>query len=116
MLKLAQDYQPALFSQSVTDYVEHGKEFANLNISGLGCKTNMSLTFIAMDSLMQRDLAERLGIDISNRKDKTVAVIVNEKVVAVLLRYTIYCVVFSARSASHYGRPGGRFHPTSIRL
>lgn len=50
------------------------------NVNGMACKTNTSLSLVAMDSLEYYYFAERLGIDISNKKDKTAAVIINPKV------------------------------------
>lgn len=90
LLKLAQKYQSAIYSSAIADYVDYGKHFNRLNISGLACETNTSLTLIAMDSLLHYHFAERLGINISNRKDRTVAVIVNDKVKA----NCKYCYLF----------------------
>lgn len=74
---IAQSIFPTVFSDSVTDSQKFNKR--HTNISGLACKTNASLTLIAVDSLKYYHFAERLGIDLSTRKDKTVAVIINEK-------------------------------------
>lgn len=83
LLKSAQKYQPAIYSSTIVNYVDYGKKFNRLNVSGLACETNASLTLIAMDSLLHYHFAERLGVNVSNRKDKTVAVIVNDKVKAI---------------------------------
>lgn len=80
LLKISQNYHPSIYSQSIIDHVNYGKDLNRFNITGLSCKTNASLTLIAVDSLMYYQFAERLGINVSKKKDKTFAVIVNEKV------------------------------------
>nr|CAI5852904.1 unnamed protein product [Callosobruchus analis] len=49
------------------------------NISGLFCQTNRSLTFLAMDSLLNYHFAQRLGVDLFSRSDKSAAVIIGDK-------------------------------------
>lgn len=46
-------------------------------IKGLRCTGNKSLAFLAFDSLQLHHFAERLGVDVLSRKDKTVALIVD---------------------------------------
>ncbi|XP_054718361.1 thioredoxin domain-containing protein 11-like [Uloborus diversus] len=46
------------------------------NFSGLGCQTNRTLTFIAMDVILYHSFAENLGIDVSNNHHQTTAVII----------------------------------------
>ncbi|KAK7077199.1 hypothetical protein SK128_004047 [Halocaridina rubra] len=47
-------------------------------ISGLGCKTNKTLSFVAVDSLQHKNVAERLGINMTAREpSNTAAVIVD---------------------------------------
>ncbi|XP_042905850.1 thioredoxin domain-containing protein 11 [Parasteatoda tepidariorum] len=46
------------------------------NFTGLGCRTNRSLTFIAMDTVLFHSFAENLGIDVSNNLHQTTAVII----------------------------------------
>lgn len=104
LLKISQKYQPSVYSKSIVDYVDNEKEFVDFKISGLGCKTNASLTLIAMDSLMHHHFAERLGVNVSKKRDKTVAVIVNDRVILFYCRHLIAFSLFScfsARSASH---------------
>lgn len=50
------------------------------SVSGLSCKTNTSLSLLAMDSLLHYHFAQRLGIDLSKNIDKSAAVIINDKV------------------------------------
>lgn len=52
----------------------------NPKIEGLQCETNSSLSFIAIDSLVNHYFAESLGINISNKTDKTAVVIIDGKV------------------------------------
>nr|XP_053655636.1 thioredoxin domain-containing protein 11-like isoform X3 [Cherax quadricarinatus] len=48
------------------------------DITGLGCKTNKTLTFVAVDSLRHGDVAEKLGVNLTTREpQKTAAVIVD---------------------------------------
>ncbi|XP_059047087.1 thioredoxin domain-containing protein 11 [Achroia grisella] len=49
------------------------------NVHGLACAKNFSLHMLAVDSVANHHFAEFLGIDISKRKDKTIAVILNSK-------------------------------------
>lgn len=107
LLKISQNYHSSIYSQNIIDYVDNKKIINTFNISGLGCKTNTSLTLIAMDSLMYFYFAERLGINILKKKDKTAAVIINEKVGNFFcLKVTELIIVefFLARDASHIGR------------
>ncbi|RWS14982.1 disulfide isomerase-like protein [Dinothrombium tinctorium] len=47
-----------------------------VNFTGLGCRTNKTLKFIALDSILFPSFAENLGIDVFNETHATVAVIV----------------------------------------
>lgn len=49
-------------------------------MNGLACKSNKSLAFLAMDSLLHYPFAEKLGLNLSTYEDKTVAVITDDKV------------------------------------
>ncbi|CAH1956000.1 unnamed protein product [Acanthoscelides obtectus] len=49
------------------------------NVSGLSCQTNKSLTFLAMDSLLNYQFARRLGVDLSSKLDKSAAIIIGDK-------------------------------------
>ena len=47
-------------------------------LSGLGCRTNKTLSFLAVDSLHHQDMASRLGVNLSSRDPpNTAAVIVD---------------------------------------
>lgn len=74
---LAREFHPILLTKSVRN-----TDDTRLNVSGLACKLNSSLALIAMDGLRYYHFAERLGIDISLNKDKTAAVIINQKMEA----------------------------------
>lgn len=49
-------------------------------ISGLACKSNRTISFLAMDSTKYELFAERLGVDIRNVEKKTAAVILDSEV------------------------------------
>lgn len=49
------------------------------HIHGLACARNFSLHILAVDSVANHHFAEFLGIDISNKKDKTTVVILDSK-------------------------------------
>ncbi|KAJ8943292.1 hypothetical protein NQ318_017310 [Aromia moschata] len=69
----AQKYHPAIFEDPFV-----GEKNKNINVTGLACNTNSSLTLVAMDSLLYYDFAERLGIDLAEKPDKSSVVIVDE--------------------------------------
>lgn len=77
LARLAEKIQSPIFSPSLFS----SKPLASkeVNLTGLACRSNSSLTLIALDSLIYHQFAERLGIDILNKKDKTAVVILNEK-------------------------------------
>uniref|UniRef100_A0A6P7H3K6 Uncharacterized protein LOC114345684 n=1 Tax=Diabrotica virgifera virgifera TaxID=50390 RepID=A0A6P7H3K6_DIAVI len=69
----AEMYHPAIFSKNVPSE-------KNISIAGLSCRTNKSLSFVAMDSLLHYYFARQLGIDLNNEPDKSAVVILNDKV------------------------------------
>ncbi|XP_050498800.1 thioredoxin domain-containing protein 11 isoform X4 [Diabrotica virgifera virgifera] len=79
----AEMYHPAIFSKNVPSE-------KNISIAGLSCRTNKSLSFVAMDSLLHYYFARQLGIDLNNEPDKSAVVILNDKTVVVLY-YTKQC-------------------------
>lgn len=74
-LRIAHRIQPAIFSPRIQK-----PEEVNDTVEGMACKTNMSLSLVALDSLQNYYFAESLGIDILKEKDKTAVVILNPKV------------------------------------
>ncbi|CAG9856574.1 unnamed protein product [Phyllotreta striolata] len=68
----AQKVHPALFAKSISPQ-------RNISLAGLSCKTNKTLVFLAMDSLLHYKFAEKLGIDLSKQPDRSAAVILNDK-------------------------------------
>ncbi|KAJ8979979.1 hypothetical protein NQ317_013728 [Molorchus minor] len=68
---MAEKYQSAVF-ETTASYKK------KLNVTGLSCKTNSSLAMIVMDSLLYYHFAERLGIDLLRKSDKSAVVIVNQ--------------------------------------
>lgn len=88
---LSQEHHPDVFSVTTKDSAVWTKTFNNnFSIDGLACKANISLTLISMDSLLHNHIAERLGVNLSTKKGKTAAVIINEKVFCL-----IHCVIQS---------------------
>ncbi|XP_066140168.1 thioredoxin domain-containing protein 11 [Euwallacea fornicatus] len=74
MFEAAEKLKPAGFI--LNDYVDD----ENLDFSTINClSANHSLTFVAMDSLVYGIFAERLGVDLSKRRDMSAVVILNEK-------------------------------------
>lgn len=59
---------------------EKVQENAFDTISGLACKSNRTLSFLAMDSLAYEIVAEKLGVNLNDFDHKTVAVIVDSEV------------------------------------
>ncbi|XP_023213847.1 thioredoxin domain-containing protein 11-like, partial [Centruroides sculpturatus] len=49
------------------------------NFSGLGCRTNRTLSFVAMDAIEFHTFAEHLGFDILNHPHQTIVVILEAK-------------------------------------
>ncbi|XP_042230966.1 thioredoxin domain-containing protein 11-like isoform X2 [Homarus americanus] len=48
------------------------------DVTGLGCKTNRTLSFVALDTLHHKDVAERLGVNLTTKDlSNTAAVIVD---------------------------------------
>lgn len=66
-------YHPSLFPR------DSPKQF-NVSLKDSVCKTNKTLALIAIDSLHYFHFAERLGIDISKRRNKTTVVILDAAV------------------------------------
>ncbi|XP_051156693.1 thioredoxin domain-containing protein 11 [Leptopilina boulardi] len=60
-------------------FPKNDKEEENINLTTSICEVNKTLSFIAVDSLYYFHFAEGLGVDISNRKDKTAVVILDPK-------------------------------------
>lgn len=49
-------------------------------VKGLSCKYNKTLTFLGMDSSLYHAFAERLGVDVLNEPNQSVAIIVDHEV------------------------------------
>lgn len=76
MLKLAETKSEILFF----DDEEEDTEPASVDlVSGLACKYNKTFSLIAIDSISFHTFAERLGIDILEIENKTVAVIMDHE-------------------------------------
>ena len=65
------------------EYVDiHSLKFSDKaeSLRGLACRTNQTLKFLAMDSVINAPLMERLGLDTSNISRQPAAVIIHKKV------------------------------------
>lgn len=79
----AQKYHQLVFSSEL-----YNVKTTSFNVKGLKCKTNKTLLFIAMDSLHHHHFAEKLGIDLYKRPNKTAVVILDNKVCVLKIRFT----------------------------
>lgn len=103
LFKMSQNYYPSIYSESIVNHVNYGKDLNRFNITGLGCKTNETLVIVAVDSLMYHHFAERLGVNISKKKDKTFAVIINDKVYAIFIHIkSTNSAIFSKKCITYY--------------
>lgn len=64
--------------QSPVPSDEHSKEIKVNSITGLGCRTNKTLKFIAIDSILYPAVAESMGINIENETHDT-AIVISDK-------------------------------------
>lgn len=85
----AENLQKLYEAERCKEFLEAEKQFPaifvrdssqkNINITGLSCRSNKSLSMFAMDSLLYPHFALRLGIDLSREPDRTAVVILNDK-------------------------------------
>uniref|UniRef100_A0A2M4A3I6 Putative thioredoxin/protein disulfide isomerase n=1 Tax=Anopheles triannulatus TaxID=58253 RepID=A0A2M4A3I6_9DIPT len=79
-------------------------------ISGLACKHNKTLTFFSMDSTLYHAFAERLGIDVLQEPNRTVAFIVDTEAESTYaLRAPINLVSLTGFLHGYYNRSWPRF-------
>uniref|UniRef100_A0A182YDT8 Thioredoxin domain-containing protein n=1 Tax=Anopheles stephensi TaxID=30069 RepID=A0A182YDT8_ANOST len=79
-------------------------------IGGLSCKHNKTLTFISMDSALYHAFGERLGVDVLNEPNRTVAFIVDHTdESAYVLRDPINLYTLSKFVHDYYNRSLARF-------
>ena len=57
-----------------------GSTFSDIDVSGMACKSNRSLTFISLDSIEYGFFAHQLGVNLSERLHETTAVIIDKSV------------------------------------
>ncbi|XP_060521749.1 thioredoxin domain-containing protein 11 [Cylas formicarius] len=69
----AENIFPAVFE------AREEKERPRPEVRGLSCKTNSSLNFVAMDSLLYYNFAENLGVNLAKVSSKSIVVIIDEK-------------------------------------
>lgn len=63
-----------------TVFEEKSSKNSMRDVNGLACKSNKTMAFVAMDSLLHYPFAEKLGINLSKYMHKTAAVIIDDKV------------------------------------
>lgn len=80
----AEKYYPTVFEEKLAN------EKNPVDLIGLACRSNKSLALLAMDSLLHYPFAEKLGINLSNYKHKTAAVIIDDKVSYCLILFANY--------------------------
>lgn len=78
LMKFAHEHSPPIFPHKNHEEVRHTHNLTRIN--GLACSANISLNFLAMDSVHNHHFAEALGIDIKSKKDMTAVVILDSKV------------------------------------
>ncbi|KPM11225.1 disulfide isomerase-like protein [Sarcoptes scabiei] len=72
-LKLGMNYTDLNFPESN----ENRRNNIRTNFTGLACRTNRTLKFMALDSLLYQAFADSLGLDIFNAPHSTIALIVD---------------------------------------
>uniref|UniRef100_A0A1Q3FF51 Putative conserved plasma membrane protein n=1 Tax=Culex tarsalis TaxID=7177 RepID=A0A1Q3FF51_CULTA len=83
-------------------------------VKGLSCKYNKTLTFLGMDSALYHAFAERLGVDVLNEPNQSVAIIVDhEDESSYLLRRNITLASMAKLVHGFYNRTYGRFRRSS---
>lgn len=75
----AEKYHPAIFEEKSI------RRNSIVDVNGLACKSNKTIAFVAMDSLLHYPFAEKLGIDLSKFRHKTTAAIIDDKVSGIIL-------------------------------
>ncbi|XP_031632179.1 thioredoxin domain-containing protein 11 [Contarinia nasturtii] len=79
MINLSKKLRSQVFQDRILEKVDNSSQFDFDKLTGIGCKTNKSLSFLAMDSLVYPLVAEKLGISLKSALQNTVAVIVDGK-------------------------------------
>lgn len=76
--RFAQEWGSPVYPRGPPDVNE--RRINMTNIEGMSCTGNFSLHILAVDSVRNHHFPESLGIDITNKKDMTAAVILDSKV------------------------------------
>ena len=85
-LSLALNYSDFTFPESLeVSKVSHDNQERRNSFTGLGCHSNKSLNFIAIDSVLLPSLAHSVGIDIEEEVHRTAVVILDQKQESVYL-------------------------------
>lgn len=77
-LQLGLNYSDLNFPESGEGQGPGSSQSWRKDFTGLACRTNRTLNFVAMDSILFPTFAEHLGIDVLNETHSTVAVIIEE--------------------------------------
>ncbi|XP_022830838.1 thioredoxin domain-containing protein 11 [Spodoptera litura] len=77
VLRFAHEWGPPIYPTGALNIDERRTNITH--IDGMSCARNFSLQMIAIDSVRNHHFAESLGIDITNKKDMTAVVILDNK-------------------------------------
>lgn len=87
LMKFASEASPPV----VPSKVPTSEDKPNItHIHGLSCEKNFSMHMLAVDSVANHHFAEFLGVDITNRQDKTTVVVLDSKVSITLDTFRSY--------------------------
>lgn len=78
LMEFAHKYSPPVFPYKNQEEARHTNNLTR--IKGMACSANVSLDFLAIDSVHHHHFAEALGIDIRSKKDMTAVVILDSEV------------------------------------
>uniref|UniRef100_A0A182K1H8 Thioredoxin domain-containing protein n=1 Tax=Anopheles christyi TaxID=43041 RepID=A0A182K1H8_9DIPT len=108
LLQLAEEEKSNVFFSEPERQKESVDYYAA--IGGLSCKSNKTLTFLSMDSNLYHAFGERLGVDVLNEPNRTVAFIVDHiDESAYVLRDPINLHTLSKFVHDYYNRSVQRF-------
>lgn len=77
---LSKNIRPRLYYEGYSSGSTNTTSMEFDKINGLACKTNRTLSLVAMDSLTYELIAERLGIELKESEQNTAAVIIDNEV------------------------------------
>lgn len=83
--QLSKKIRPRLFYEGYSSASTNVSSIEFDKINGLACKTNKTLSLLAMDSLTYELIAERLGIELKESEFHTAAAIIDNEVSEILM-------------------------------